>query len=622
VVDSKFKKITLYELINRRATEAPDAIALGAPGRQSLTYRQLVEHIRQTGSTLHSEGINRNDRVTIVLPNGPEMAAAFLGVVNVATCAPLNPTYSAEEFEFYFGDLSARALITQAGMETKAVHVAKKLNIPIIELLVDGGAPAGAFSLPQAGASKFDPASLAQSNDTALVLHTSGTTSRPKIVPLTQANLCASAKHISSWLSITPDDRCLNVMPLFHVHGLMASLLASLTAGASVTCTPGFLAPHFFEWIDECHPTWYTAVPTMHQAILSHARENANVIRSRPLRFIRSCSAPLPPTMMADLEAAFDVPVVEAYGMTEASHQIACNPLPPQKRKPGSVGLATGTDVAILNDGGDLLPAGVVGEIAIQGENVTESYENNPEANLEAFIDGWFRTGDQGYMDEDGYIFITGRTKEIINRGGEKISPREIDEVLLNHPAVAQVVTFTVPDPHLGETVGAAVVLHKDASVSERELREFAAERLAYFKIPSQLLFVDNIPKGPTGKLQRTGLAQKLGLSISEKEAPLEQAIYVAPRTPLEQTIARIWSEVLVLDRIGIHHGFLELGGDSLLATLVVSRLREAIQVEVTLLDFFEAPTVADMALIVEEKLLDEIEALSEDEARILHDDE
>jgi acyl-CoA synthetase (AMP-forming)/AMP-acid ligase II/acyl carrier protein len=622
VTDSKVKTITIYELINSRATEAPEALAIGAPSRQSLAYRQLVEHIRQTGSMLRSEGINQSDRVAIVLPNGPEMATAFLGVVSVAACAPLNPFYSTEEFEFYFSDLGARALITQAGIETKAVYVAKKLNIPIIELSVDEKAPAGAFSLPQAGASRFDLASLARSQDTALVLHTSGTTSRPKIVPLTQANLCASANNINAWLNITPADRCLNVMPLFHVHGLMASLLASLTAGASVICTPGFLAPRFFEWIDECHPTWYTAVPTMHQAILSHAGDNADVIRSRPLRFIRSCSAPLPPTVMADLEATFNVPVVEAYGMTEASHQIACNPLPPQERKPGSVGMTAGTDVAILNDAGDMLSAGVIGEIAIRGESVTESYENNPDANLEAFIDRWFRTGDQGYLDEDGYIFITGRTKEIINRGGEKISPREIDEALLDHPAVAQVVTFSVPDHHLGETVGAAIVLHKNASVSERQLREFAAERLAYFKIPAQILFVEEIPKGPTGKLQRIGLAQKLGLTLSESNATAEQAIYVAPRTPLEKTIAGIWSEVLGLDRIGINHGFLDLGGDSLLATLVVSRLREALQIEVTLLDFFEAPTVANMALIVEEKLLDEIEALSENEARILRGDE
>jgi acyl-CoA synthetase (AMP-forming)/AMP-acid ligase II len=290
----------------------------------------------------------------------------------------------------------------------------------------------------------------------ALVLHTSGTTSRPKIVPLTQRNVFASAQHIAHSTRFTAQDRGLNVMPLFHIHGLIAGILAPLSQGGEVHCTSGFNALKFFAQMDEVKPTWYTAVPTMHQAILSRATNNKEVIARVPLRFIRSSSSSLPPQVLAELEATFHAPVIEAYGMTEAAHQMACNPLPPAQRKPGTVGIAAGPEVAIMDMDGHLLKAGDTGEIVIRGPNVTPGYENNDKANAEAFTHGWFRTGDQGMMDSEGYISITGRLKEIINRGGEKISPREIDEILMDHAAVAQVVCFGIPHDKLGEEVGAA----------------------------------------------------------------------------------------------------------------------------------------------------------------------
>jgi acyl-CoA synthetase (AMP-forming)/AMP-acid ligase II len=301
-------------------------------------------------------------------------------------------------------------------------------------------------------------------------------------------------------------------MPLFHIHGLMAALLSSLLAGASVCCTPGFNALQFFAWLDGEKPTWYTAVPTMHQAILSRAARNQEIIDAANLRFVRSSSASLPPQVMGELEATFRAPVIEAYGMTEASHQMTSNPLPPRPRKVGTVGIAIGLDVAIMDKEGNLLPPNTTGEIVIRGRNVTPGYENNPQANAENFTNGWFRTGDQGIQDEDGYLTITGRLKEIINRGGEKISPREVDEVLMDHPAVQQAVTFAMPHPKLGEEVAAAVVLRDGAEATERDIRDFAAERLAPFKVPRKVLILTEIPKGPTGKLQRIGLAEKLGL--------------------------------------------------------------------------------------------------------------
>jgi acyl-CoA synthetase (AMP-forming)/AMP-acid ligase II len=301
-------------------------------------------------------------------------------------------------------------------------------------------------------------------------------------------------------------------MPLFHIHGLIAALLAPLSAGGSVYCTPGFNALKFFAWMEAARPTWYTAVPTMHQALLGRARQNAAVIAAHPLRFIRSSSASLPPQVLAELEATFGAPVIEAYGMTEATHQMASNPLPPRRRKPGTVGLPAGPEIAIMDEGGRLLGPGLTGEIVIRGDNVTRGYENNDKANTEAFALGWFRTGDQGLLDAEGYLSITGRLKEIISRGGEKISPREVDEVLMDHPAVLQVVTFGIPHEKLGEEVGAVVVLREGMSATERELREFAAVRIADFKVPKKVLFMAEIPKGATGKLQRIGLAQKLGL--------------------------------------------------------------------------------------------------------------
>jgi acyl-CoA synthetase (AMP-forming)/AMP-acid ligase II len=500
---------TILELI---ADGADAAEAIGAPGRASMTYAGLRAHAEATVARLNALGAGRNDAVAIVLPNGPEMASAFVAIGAGATTAPLNPAYRRDEFRFYLGDLEAKLLVVEAGSTSPALEVAAELGIPVATLHVDETAPAGLFTL-EGAASKARDTGFAVADDTALVLHTSGTTSRPKIVPLSQRNVCASAANVADSIALLPGDRCLNIMPLFHIHGLIAAVLSSLHAGASVLCSPGFNALHFFRWLDEVRPTWYTGVPTMHQAILSRASRNSETIDNVPLRLIRSSSASLPPQVMAELEQTFGAPVIEAYGMTEAAHQMASNPLPPRARKPGSVGLPAGPEVAIMSEAGELLPAGEIGEIVIRGPNVTAGYKNNDEANAEAFTNGWFRTGDQGIADGEGYFRLTGRLKEIINRGGEKISPREVDEVLLDHPAVAQAVTFAVPHPKLGEDVAAAIVLGEGAEADEQSIRAFASERLADMKVPRTIVFLDEIPKGATGKLQRIGLAEKLGLA-------------------------------------------------------------------------------------------------------------
>ncbi|MXQ09861.1 AMP-binding protein [Alphaproteobacteria bacterium GH1-50] len=481
-----------------------------------MSYGGLRALGGEVRGALHGAGIGRGDRVAIVLPNGPEMAAAFVTVAGVATTAPLNPAYTADEFAFYLEDLGAKAVILMDGEDGPAADAAAGLGVQVLSLSVPEGAPAGTFRLTSDRSGTPDDTSAPGPDDIALILHTSGTTSRPKIVPLTQANVAASAGNIRASLALTETDRCLNVMPLFHIHGLVAAVSASLAAGASVWCAPGFDALRFFGWMRDATPSWYTAVPTMHQAILARAGRNADVIEEVPLRFLRSSSASLPGPVMEKLAATFNAPVIEGYGMTEAAHQMASNPLPPRAQKPGSVGVEAGPLVRIAHEVENRLIDGT-GEVVISGPNVTPGYEGNAQANAKAFFEAdgrrWFRTGDQGAFDDEGYLTLTGRLKEIINRGGEKVSPLEVDGVFSAHADVAQVVTFALPHPKLGEEVAAAIVLREGASATEADLRAFAAERLAAFKVPRKLVILDEIPKGATGKLQRIGLAEKLGLT-------------------------------------------------------------------------------------------------------------
>ena len=500
---------TLADLIQRHPETAN---AIGAPGRDWMSYGQLNSLTRTVRTFLRSAGIGAEDRVAIVLPNGPEMAAAFVTVAQSATTAPLNPAYKEDEFAFYLADLKARAIILEAGYDGPARAAAARFDLTVIELTATE--PAGTFTL-STNVTGTAADTVPTADDVALILHTSGTTSRPKIVPLLQSNIAASARHISASLALTPADRCMNVMPLFHIHGLIAAVSSSLAAGGSVWCAPGFDALKFFGWMENAQPTWYTAVPTMHQAILARAGRNADTIANVPLRFLRSSSASLPGPVMEALAETFKAPVIEGYGMTEAAHQMASNPLGAGKQKPGSVGIEAGPLVRVAHEIENRLVTGV-GEIVISGPNVTPGYEGNPEANEKNFFEAenrrWFRTGDQGEFDAEGYLTLTGRLKEIINRGGEKISPLEVDGVLSAHPAVAQVVTFAILHDKLGEDVGAAVVLKEGHTATDREIRDFASAQLAAFKVPRKILILDDIPKGATGKLQRIGLAEKLGL--------------------------------------------------------------------------------------------------------------
>ncbi|NJN75316.1 MAG: AMP-binding protein [Synechococcaceae cyanobacterium RL_1_2] len=424
-----------------------------------------------------------------------------------------------------------------------------------------------------------------------MILHTSGTTSRPKQVPLTQLNLCTSAHNISKFLELNALDRCLNLMPMFHVHGLVITLLSSLVVAAEVVCIQEFKINQFWLWLDQFQPTWYSGVSTLHLSILQAAPKHLDVIQNHRLRFIRTSSAPIPPQAILDLEALFKVPVIQGYGMTEASPQMAINPLPPGQRKPESVGIACGVKISILDEHHRFLSPYEVGEVVISNVHF-DGYLGDPAITEAAFYEGWFRTGDLGYLDEDGYLFLKGRKKEIINRGGEKIMPLEVDYVALKLPEIYQAVTFAVPHPVLGEDAVMAVVLQEGKTISPQAIRAFLFQNLVDFKVPTRVIIVNEIPKGATKKLQRIGLAEKLAAQL--------QVSAVAPTTAIETTLATLWQQVLDLTTVGINDNFFGLGGYSLLAADLVALIEEEFGLSLGIGIIFEYPTIAELAAVLD----------------------
>ena len=597
---------TACELIFERAHQAPEAAAIAAPGRSPLCFGDLERHMNALAAALNARGVARNSRVAVVLPNGPEMAVAFLAVASCATCAPLNPAYTASEFEFYLDDLQARALIVQAGSDSPARAVARRRGIQIIEITFNTNGPAGIFKLSDAGDLPTQGVpDLARADDIALVLHTSGTTARPRQVPLTHANLCASARHIATTLQLSADDRCLNIMPLFHIHGLVAAVLASLAAGGSVACTPGLADRRFFDWLEALHPTWVHGVPAMHQSILAGANAFPDAIRRNPLRFIRSSSAALSPLVMAALERCFNAPVIEAYGMTEAAHQIASNPLPPGLRKPGSVGLAAGPEVATMNDASELLRCEEQGEIVICGPNVATGFHvaDSDDINRSAYTNGWFHTGDQGWLDADGYLHLTGRLNEMINRGGEKISPREIDAAIESHPGVRAAAAFGVRHPTLGQEVVAAVVKEGDTAIEESDIVDQVRQRMGPTRVPRRIYFVDQLPRTESGKVRRSELPRLLGLDQPRVTRAHESRVAgpQSPASPLEAALAGVWMSVLEVTNVGSDDDFFLLGGDSLRGARLLASVKAVFGVDLSLrLLFQDAATVSGMARAIE----------------------
>ena len=492
--------MTLLELLHRPPGETT-AVVLPERGIR-ITYDSLRRQVAAAADVFASAGIGNAARVAMALPNGLETIVCFLGASVAGTSAPLNPAYRHDEFVFFLEDTDAKLLVLPPAGADEARRAAAERGVPILDADVD---PEGTvrFFPTSTGRTAGPP----QQDDVALILHTSGTTGRPKRVPLRHRNLAVSAENIAQTYQLTANDVAMTVMPLFHVHGLLASTLATLLTGGTMVVPEKFNPLSFWRTVRECRATWYSAVPTMHRLLLARAGDQ-RPMGAEHLRFIRSASAPLSFHTMEKLEHVFGAPVLEAYGMTEASHQIASNPLPPGVRRAQSVGLGTGVKISIMDTHGhhSHLGMGHAGEVVIQGPSIIDGYESNPEANATSFVDGWFRTGDQGIIDPDGYLRLLARLKELINRGGEKIAPMEIGQVLLKHPAVAEAVCFGVPHPTWGEEVTAAVVLR--APVPVPELLSFCRDHLADFKCPKKIHVVDAIPRTATGKIQRRALVE------------------------------------------------------------------------------------------------------------------
>jgi oxalate---CoA ligase len=615
---------TLAALLRQQAQDCHDHVALMAPGCQALSYGRLWAEVQQAGQVLRAAGVTQSTRVALCLPQGPQAACAFLAVASHAVCAPLNPASREAELRDQLESLGARAVVVDSVAGGPIREVAAAMQLQVLEVALADSGEAGLLGLrlasdrPRARSATVHE-TADQPQDVALVLHTSGTTSRPKRVPLSHANLLASARAIAHGLDLSVADRGLIVMPLFHIHGLVGALLAPLTAGGSVVCTSGFDPRRFFDWVAAFQPTWYTAVPTIHQAVLAQGAAYRQLAPGHRLRFVRSSSAQLATRTWHELEALLQAPVIQAYGMTEAASLIASNPLV-GARKPGTVGQPCGLDLALMDPEGRLLPVGETGEVVIRGPGVTAGYEDRPDANAEAFTQGWFRTGDLGRIDGDGCLILVGRLKEMINRGGEKVSPPEVDEALMAHPDVVRAVAFAVPHASLGEDLAAAVVLREGAAADEQVLRHHLLQRLAAFKVPSVLVLVDAIPVGASGKVQRRLLHEQL--------APHLHKGFVEPASPIEKAAADTIRTVLACGPVGLHDNFFGLGGDSITGARVMARLNEQRGLQLAVSQLFVHPTVATLAGAIEsaledlehlrQQLADQIEQLSDDEVERL----
>jgi acyl-CoA synthetase (AMP-forming)/AMP-acid ligase II len=465
-----------------------------------VPHSELATSVHRLAGLLAGLGVRRGQRVAIVMPNGPEVVELLLAVAALgATAAPMNPGYTRAEYEFYLSDLDPGLLLIQAGRGADARAAAGGRTVVDVSVRPQG-APQLSVAGTRAGRElPFEPGSA---GDVALLLHTSGTTRRPKQVPLLQRNLVASVRAIAAHYRLGPADVSYCAMPLFHVHGLIASTLAQLAAGGSVVTPRRLSQRRYWQQAGAHGVTWVSASPTIHTELIEHGTGPAPSIR-----FVRSCSSALSPVLFRRLEELYQAPVLEAYGMTEASHQMTSNPLPPGRRLPGSVGVPAGAEVRIVDKAGRDLPAGQPGEVAVRGPGLTPGYLGDAEANAESFFDGWFRTGDRGLL-EDGHLRLEGRIKELIIRGGENISPGEVEDALKAHPAVTDAVCFGIADDKYGQVVGAAVVLRGEADPAQ--LRASCRASLADFKVPKVIHVVNEIPRTPTGKVQRSLIASRL----------------------------------------------------------------------------------------------------------------
>ncbi len=592
---------SLIQLFSYWASCAPNKAAMIAPARLPLTYKNLLilsQHIREQ---LNSMGLSSGSRIASILPNSPEAAVAFLAVSSCASFAPLNPNCTDAELERYLSDLKPNALLVLSNSNSAMrIFIAQRFNIPVIELIPELSHGAGSFSLRGDTGLPAINSDFASAADIALLLYTSGSTAKAKLVPILQQAICQTCISVAKFMGLTEQDCCLNALPLFHTHGLVSGVLVPLAAGGSCVSISEFQAETFVAYLQAYDPSWYPASPTVHRMILEQIKKTPGFQTNPSLRFIRSGSAPLAVALINELENILKVPVIEPYGMTEVVH-ISSNPMPPGIRKQGSVGISYGhCKISVINDMGQNVPSMIEGEVVVQGPTVIRAYSDNDAANRDAFCAQGFRTGDLGYLDEDGYLFITGRIKEIINRGGEKISPYEVDQVLLAHPAVKEAVTFSVPHATLGENVAAAVVLTEKNPVEAEALRHYVRQKLAAFKVPYRIVISDHLPKSPVGKVQRHKMAAYFAEQLCPQDSKSSRQHSTLPPTQVQKQLLAIWQALLNIESVGIDDNFLALGGNSLLAMQFIAQVNTQFQVDFPLQLLFEAATVAELSAHLE----------------------
>ncbi|MGW1067477.1 non-ribosomal peptide synthetase [Streptomyces aureus] len=562
---------TVFDMLaSRRASQT--STLLGPDS--CVTGQDLFELTLNASAALTKQGVGAGSRIGIVCGTGAETAVALLAAMTLGVCVPINPAMPAAEIGRHLNSMGVDIVVvtgdTASGVEESLADIGSRcLRLDVFQ----DGAAAPEAALKVIGAAP-------EPDDVCLLLATSGTTSKPKIVPLTQRNLITSARNISRTLLLSPADRGLLVMPLFHIHGLVAGLLAPLYSAGSAYLLPDHQPASILAALEQSGITWYSAVPTIHHAVADLAARSSTLRHG--LRFIRSSSAPMPPTLMTRLEDLFQVPVVEAYGMTEASHQMASNSLT-GRRIAGSVGKPAGVKIRVVDSAGNPKSANEIGEIAILGDNVTTGYLDNPEVNAAAFFGNWLRTGDQGFFDDTGYLHLSGRTKEIINRGGEKVFPREVDDVLMQHPAVAQALTFSLSHPRLGEEVGAAIVVNPGIQVDIGELQIFVSNHLAPFKVPRKIVIVPELPKGPTGKPQRIGMEDLIAASTDVTSPQRDDG----KRSALEDAVIAEWRQILECGEISPLDDFFDLGGDSIQAVRLIGQIEKRFGVALPIASIF-----------------------------------
>ncbi|HEX9808902.1 MAG TPA: non-ribosomal peptide synthetase [Alphaproteobacteria bacterium] len=588
---------TVCDAIRRWAELRPDAPAFVAEDREPLTYGGLARVMERFGAALDAAGLGRGDRIAIVHPGGPDMASALAAVVSCAVAVPQNPGFTAGEFAIHLRDRRISALLLPAGLETPARAAAAHLGLPVLEV-ESAPAVAGDIRLAAIGDGErrgtFEPVT---GDDLAVVLATAGTSARSKVVPKRHRHVRFMARMIVDSCALSPEDRVLLLQPLIYSSGFHL-LMSALLSGGSVIFMPEFDVDTFFRYLARLGPTWVTGSHTFHRAIHAHAARYPEAIAKSRLRLLRTSSGFLQSRIADDLERIFGVPVLENYGSTEAS-RLTANPLPPGRAKRGTGGVRLSQEVAIRGLDGRFLPPGEIGEIVARVDRAFEGYEDDPKANAEAFVDGWFRTGDEGFFDEDGYLTLTGRIREMINRGGEKVSPAEVDAAVMAHPDVREAATFPVPHPTLGEDVAVAVVAVEGTVLTDEKLHRHLIGRLAGYKVPRRYLFVESIPKSDAGKVQRYRLAEALGVGGAAAPRRVEGA--GREPTSLERRLAGMWARTLGVERVGLDENFFVLGGDSLQAVELFLEIERELGHRLPRAALFEAGTVAEMARLVQD---------------------